>query len=81
MRETIKRVISGSQQLDDSFIHEFIRMNPGYYEGYELAGDYFLKKNKPAIAQGYYKLALGKEIPRMNEKRKIIHKLCSCTNN
>jgi len=78
LREIVKTAIKQSQAVDDSLVCKFPGMNPGYYEGYEIAGDYFLKMNKPDLAWSFYKKALGMEIPRTDEKSKIIHKLCSC---
>ncbi len=81
MRETLKNATSGGLLLNGSFIDEFTSLNPDLYEGYELAGDYYLRHHKTGKAGVYFRKALEKEIPRMDEKRKIIHKLCSCTIN
>ena len=64
--------------LQRSYIYELIGTNPDFFEVYSLAGDYFYSKNQPDSAEGYYRKALGKVIPRQNEKQKIIEKLADC---
>ena len=64
--------------LPGSFLAEFIATNPQFYEVYSVVGDYYLHLNKPDSSIAFYRMALGKEIPRLNEKTKIISKLSSC---
>jgi hypothetical protein len=61
--------------LPGSFIHEFIETNPQYYEVYSVVGDYYSRLNQPDSSILFYRMALGKEIPRVSEKKKIISKL------
>jgi hypothetical protein len=65
-------------KLRRSYIRELIGTNPGFFEVYSLAGDYFYAKDQPDSAAGYYRKALGKVIPRQKEKQKIIEKLAGC---
>jgi hypothetical protein len=80
MKEFILDVGKSKEQINlpGSFIREFITTNPQYYEVYSVVGDYFLKTNQLDSSVYYYRLALGKEIPRQDEKMKIIRKLSSC---
>jgi isopenicillin-N N-acyltransferase like protein len=64
--------------LPDSFIREFVDTNPDYYEVYYILGDYYLNIGQPENSIAYYRLALGKEIPRQDEKNEIIDKLATC---
>jgi hypothetical protein len=64
--------------LKTSDIRDFIGTNPEFFEVYSLSGDYFYFKNKPDSAAKYYRMALGKIIPRQNEKQQIINRLADC---
>ena len=82
-REMRKELKSRNKQgvktsLQRSYIRELISTNPGFFEVYSLAGDYFSGENQPDSASRYYRMALGKVIPRQNEKQKIIEKLADC---
>ena len=80
MRKELKKMIRSGENkgLQRSYIPELIGTNPDFFEVYSLAGDYFYSKNQPDSAVGYYRKALGKVIPRQNEKQKIIDKLADC---
>jgi hypothetical protein len=80
MRKDLKKIIRRGEKndLQRSYICELISTNPGFFEVYSLAGDYFYSKNQPDSATVYYRKALGKVIPRQNEKQKIIEKLADC---
>ena len=81
-REVIRS--QGKEKINRSFISEFIATNPFYYEVYSMTGDYYRSLNRPDNAMYYYRLSLGKVIPRQNEKDGIIEKLSDCivkTNN
>jgi hypothetical protein len=80
MRKEMKKVSRPGEKtnLQCSYICELIGTNPDFFEVYSLAGDYYYSKNQPDSAAGYYRKALGKLIPRQNEKQKIIERLANC---
>jgi isopenicillin-N N-acyltransferase like protein len=80
MRKVIKTVTGSSEilTLPASFISEFIITNPEYFEAYSLSGDYYQHINRPDSGLIYYRKALGKDIPRWSEKKKIIEKMSEC---
>jgi len=80
MRKELKKISRPGEKtnLKRFDIRELIGTNPGFFEVYSLAGDYFYRKNQPDSAAVYYRKALGKVIPRQNEKQKIIEKLADC---
>lgn len=82
-RKSIRNCIENDEpaELDDNFISNFINTNPEYYLVYSLSGDYFLKKEKFERAKKFYKLALSKEIPTLNESMRIKEELEKCNNN
>jgi hypothetical protein len=65
-------------KLGSSFVRELISANPEYFEVYSLAGDYYYVRKSPDSAALYYRKALGKVIPRWNEKKQIIERLADC---
>lgn len=80
MRKLMKNMNNSDNRttLSRTFIHELIDTNPDFFEVYALAGDYFYKMNQLDSAVSYYRKALGKVIPRINEKQKVIEKLADC---
>ncbi|MCX6244207.1 MAG: C45 family autoproteolytic acyltransferase/hydrolase [Bacteroidetes bacterium] len=80
LRKEVKTMSSSgsNESLQCSLIRELISTNPDFFEAYSLSGDYFFSKNRPDSAVFYYKKALGKVIPRENERQKIIEKLAEC---
>jgi len=80
LRKELKRMYRPGEKTNLKYfdIYELIGTNPGFFEVYSLAGDYFYRKNQPDSAAVYYRKALGKVIPRQNEKQKIIEKLADC---
>jgi hypothetical protein len=63
------------RKLPDSSVHLLTALNPEFYEGYELAGDYYDRLNLTDSSLRSYRAALSKEIPRQAEKERIIRKL------
>ncbi|NCA76409.1 MAG: peptidase C45 [Alphaproteobacteria bacterium] len=61
-----------------SFMDQFRATNPLSFEVYELAGDIFYKKHRWNDACHEYRHALRLEIPRWQEKERIIKKLADC---
>lgn len=80
MRKVIKTIIESNEirTLPASFIREFILTNPEYFEVYSVAGDYYQHINRPDSGMIFYRKALHKEIPRWNDKKKIIEKMSGC---
>jgi isopenicillin-N N-acyltransferase like protein len=62
-------------KIPESEVKDLIASNPGYYEVWSIAGDYFESKGMPDSSIVYYRKALGMVIPRWNEKKLIIGKL------
>lgn len=63
------------ETLDPSFFEEFRSTNPMFYEVWSLSGDYLMKEGKPGEAMGMYQKALTLEIPRWQEKERIIRSM------
>ena len=66
--------------INQKQIINFVSLNPEFYYTYSLVGDYFKKNNKISEAIEYYKKALNKEIPIVEERLKIEEKLKECFN-
>jgi len=67
-----------SMPLDDTFLKEFQGTNPRYFEVWSLSGEYLQKTGAVEEALGCYKMALTLEIPRWNEKERIIRRMTEC---
>lgn len=80
MKSIIHACIKQGRTLpgERSFIPSFIRTNPGYYESWFLSAEYYFMLGKTAQARSCYYKALGCEVPRWNEKQKIIRRIAEC---
>ncbi|MCX6285725.1 MAG: C45 family autoproteolytic acyltransferase/hydrolase [Bacteroidetes bacterium] len=61
-----------------SFISAFTHTNPEFYESWFLAAEYYNARKKPAEARSCYYRALRCEVPRWQEKQKIIRRIAEC---
>jgi hypothetical protein len=64
--------------LTDAFTDYFISLNPGYYEGYKIAGDCYMSAGNPRKGIAFYAESLKKEIPRKAEREEIIDRMSKC---
>lgn len=61
--------------LPDWFVGEFIAVNPGYFQTYDVLGDYMMSVKQTSAALQYWRKALECEIPRLGEKEQIEAKI------
>ena len=61
--------------VDEEMIRGFLRINPDYFETYEIAGDYYLSRGEQERAVRYWQTALGKALPRMTYRDRITEKI------
>lgn len=80
MRNRIRSMLrSGNVDLlTRSFLDQFRATNPLNFEVYELTGDFYCRKNRWNEACQQFRHALALEIPRWQEKERIIKKLVDC---
>ena len=73
IKEQLRRGTAG-----DLDVEKFIRLNPGYYHTYVLAGDYFFRKKEYRRALEQYRVALTKEIATLPERQYIERQIEQC---
>jgi hypothetical protein len=80
MKSYLKKVISEEKRLADerSFMADFTASNPGFYETWALAGDYYFAQQEWDKARENYMASLRRMVPRWSEKQAIISKLADC---
>ena len=61
-REEVKSWIKEKSTHDEEEFETFIDLNPEYYQGYVLTGNYFFVMGDTALSNKYYRLALTKEM-------------------
>lgn len=61
-RKKITKATENSLILEDSFLEDFITLNPEFWETYQLVGDYYFEQKEFERAYKYYQLAMTKEI-------------------
>ncbi|MCX6284804.1 MAG: hypothetical protein NTW31_11295, partial [Bacteroidetes bacterium] len=80
MKRILQDCIKNGSVLPDerSFIPAFIHTNQEFYESWYLAGEYYRLHKKPSEPRSYYYRALKCEVPRLQEKQKIIRRIAEC---
>lgn len=70
--QAMKKALNNDEKVFESTeIDRNLALNPYYYHGYQLAGNYFLKHNEPQKAEVYFRKALELKIPTLAERQKI----------
>ncbi len=77
----IEKAIDKSRRIpdEDKFIRQFVKLDPDYYLGYKLAGDYYFNFDDPEKAKQYYNLSLTKEFENTIAKQHVEERLNSVT--
>lgn len=74
LRAEIKAAITEKKEIEASYLDKFKRLNPEYYETYELLGDYYQRRSDHVKAIEHYTIALQKDIPLVSSKEAIEEK-------
>ena len=69
--EKIKR----KEKVKSSVLEKYEASNPSLYFVYEVLGDYYEAIRQPQQAIGYWKKALSRPIPKLQEKERIQQKI------
>lgn len=70
--QAMKKALNTEEKLfDTAEIDQNLALNPYYYHGYQLAGNYFLKHHELQKAEIYFRKALALKIPTLAERQKI----------
>ncbi len=72
------RMAEKPEDLPVKNLQDFVNLNPEYFYGYQLAGDYFMRYQNYDSAVWYYKIALTKCISTVPEKAEIEENLKEC---
>ncbi len=80
MRRIVQACINDGRKLpgESSFILSFIHSNPKFYETWFLTAEYYYMLGKHSMASSYYYRALKCEVPRRQEKQRIIRRIAEC---
>ncbi len=73
LQKLVKKSSTEEQEsnLSDSFIEETVNMNPDFYYGYYVAGNYYKFHNQTDKALTYYNKAKEHEFPRKVDKEVV----------
>jgi len=77
----LKQATQSKTQLEDDYISKFIALNPGYFESYVLAGDYYAATGDSEKALHFYNYALNKDFEKKSQKEEVLDKIQSLQNN
>ena len=67
--------IKAKEKVEDSLLKEYEASNPSFYYVYEVLGNYYEAIRQPQQAVGYWKKALTRPIPKLQEKERIQQKI------
>lgn len=67
--------IRRKEKVEDSVLKRYEASNPSLYFVYEVLGDYYEAIRQPQQAVGYWKKALSRPIPKLQEKERIQQKI------
>lgn len=67
--------IKAKEKVEDSLLKEYEASNPSFYYVHEVLGNYYEAIRQPQQAVGYWKKALTRPIPKLQEKERIQQKI------
>lgn len=67
--------IKAKEKVEDSLLKEYEASNSSFYYVYEVLGNYYEAIRQPQQAVGYWKKALTRPIPKLQEKERIQQKI------
>lgn len=76
----LKKATLEKSQVDDDSIEAYIKLNPEYFLGYEIAGDYYSSVGNTKKAIQFYKFSLTKEVEKMDQRKEINSKIDKLSN-
>jgi len=79
-RLRLKKATQSKTQLEEDYINKFIALNPGYFESYVLAGEYYAAIGDSEKALHFYNYALHKEFEKDSQKEEVLDKIQSLQN-
>ena len=71
----IQKAIRENETVEDDFIENYLRLNPDYFAGYVVAGDFYTAAGIPQKAIKFYQVALTKEVEKTEQRKKINEKI------
>jgi len=74
-RNKIKKATEIKAKLNIETIKNFIELNPDYFQGYVLAGDYFMSLNDNEKALQFYNFSLKKEFEKSPQRSEVEEKI------
>jgi len=74
-RKKIKKATEIKAKLNIETIKNFIELNPDYFQGYVLAGDYFMSLNDNEKALQFYNFSLKKEFEKSPQRGEVEEKI------
>lgn len=76
----LKEATENKTLLEDHFIDYFIALNPGYFESYVLAADYYFATGNSQKALQLYTKSLSKEFEKTSQRLEVEEKIQSIEN-
>lgn len=76
----LKEATQNKILLEDNYIDYFIALNPGYFESYVLAADYYQSIGNTEKALQLYSKSLNKEFEKTSQRQKVEEKIQAIEN-
>ncbi len=71
MTKMLRKLKNKPGKLPDDFVEKYIQSNPALYLTYVHLGDYFQNQGDLKQAYAFYTMALHKELPGLDERKKL----------
>jgi hypothetical protein len=71
----LQKAIRENAHLEDNFIESYVKLNPDYFAGYVVAGDYYKAIGNPQKAISFYEVSLTKEVEKTEQQEVIKEKI------
>lgn len=71
LKDLKKAINENTSPFEEEEVNQHLALNPHYYLGYLMAGEYFLQREKYVVAKEYLERAQEMKIPYASEREKI----------
>jgi len=75
MKTELIAATQNEKMLSAEYVKSFISLNPDYFQGYVLAGDYYSAMDSTEKALRFYKFSLTKEFEKKSQRDKVGEKI------
>jgi len=65
----VEQALQNDLHMSNMDVMRLMKLNPDYWKGYQLTGDYYFKNKRFSEALQVYTIALEKEVPTVPDRK------------